>query len=276
MKYYRWGFNNQEYNDQFYISSGGFEKPQPKHSYGPMGRSGYMLHCVTGGHGTFVSNDKKYHLKKGDIFYIEPHKSTYMEADEKEPWTFYWVRFIGNLVPKYMSRIDLSYKKPIMNINQTPEVFKNIIKIVEYSKHEGKNDFYYQARMFDILNTLQKNFPAQQLDSNVKEAIDLYYQAMRYISNNYEEQISVHDLVNYLSIDRSYLFRIFKKHSGTNPQDFITNYRLRKASELLKNKDNSIEYVALSCGFLSYQSFFRFFKKKYGISPSTYQNRYKA
>ncbi|WP_257617211.1 helix-turn-helix domain-containing protein [Lactobacillus gasseri] len=49
---------------------------------------------------------------------------------------------------------------------------------------------------------------------------------------------------------------MFKKHSRTNLQSFITNYRLLKASELLKNNDNSIEYVALSCGFLSYQSFF--------------------
>lgn len=64
MKYYRWGFNNQDYNAQFYVSSGGFEKPHPCHSYGPMGRSGYMIHCVTGGHGIFKSNGKVYHLKK--------------------------------------------------------------------------------------------------------------------------------------------------------------------------------------------------------------------
>lgn len=68
MKYYRWGFNNQDYNAQFYVSSGGFEKPHPCHSYGPMGRSGYMLHCVTGGHGIFKSNGKVYHLKKAISF----------------------------------------------------------------------------------------------------------------------------------------------------------------------------------------------------------------
>ncbi|GAA3638707.1 AraC family transcriptional regulator [Lactobacillus hamsteri] len=274
MKYYRWGFNNQTYNDQFYISSGGFEKPHPKHSYGPMGRSGYMIHCITGGHGIFKSNGITYHLKEGDMFYIEPHKTTYMEADEKDPWTFYWVRFVGNLVPKYMNRINLSSKNAVMNQNDLPTVFQDVIDIVEYSKNTGPRDFYYQSKMLNILNSLQLHYPKPSLHNNIPTATDIYDRALRYISNNYEEQISVHDLVKYLNIDRSYLFRIFKKYSHTNPQDFITDYRLRKASEMLKSKENNIEYVGLSCGFVSYQSFFRFFKKKYGISPSDYKKKY--
>lgn len=274
MKYYRWGFNNQDYNAQFYVSSGGFEKPHPCHSYGPMGRSGYMLHCVTGGHGIFKSNGKVYHLKKGDIFYIQPHKTTYMEADAVDPWTFYWVRFIGNLVPQYMKRINLSYQNPIIRQEDLPTVFQDVVDIVEYSQQTGPRDFYYQSKMFSILHALQLHFPKESTKNKVLQTTDIYDRALRYIANNYEEQISVHDLVGYLNIDRSYLFRIFKKHSQTNPQEFITNYRLAKASELLKSKNNTVEYVALSCGFLSYQSFFRFFKKKYGISPTQYKKKY--
>lgn len=274
MKYYRWGFNNPAYNDQFYISSGGFEKPHPKHNYGPMGRSGYMIHCVASGRGIFKSGGKTYYLKKGDIFYIEPHKTTYMEADKDNPWTFYWVRFVGNLVPKYMNRINISYKNPIMNNKDLPTVFRDIIAILEYSKNPEPKDFYYQSKMFSILNAMQLHFPKNTSNKNISQSTDIYSNALRYIANNYEEQINVHDLVKYLNIDRSYLFRIFKKHGQTNPQEYITNYRLRKASEMLKNKNNTVEYVALSCEFLSYQSFFRFFKKKYGISPSTYKNKF--
>lgn len=274
MSYYRWGFNNEAYNAQFYISSGGFEKPHPNHSYGPMGRSGYMIHCVTSGQGIFISNGKTYHLTKGDMFYIEPNKSIYMEADKDNPWTFYWIRFIGNLVPTYMDKINLTYKNAVMHERDLPIVFKNVIDIVEHSKHDGFKDFYYQAKMFSILNDLQKYYPKPFNPINNKQGIDIYQEAKQYIINNYDTPISVHDLVNYLNIDRSYLFRIFKSQSNSSPQEFITNYRLRKASELLKEKNNSVEYVALSCGFPSYQSFFRFFKKKYNLSPSTYKEKY--
>lgn len=195
-----------------------------------------------------------------------------MEADENDPWTFYWVRFIGNSVPRYMKRINLTYKNPIMTEKELPSVYQNVINIVEYSKNDGPKDFYYQSKMFAILNDLELHFPKNY--NTVPQTSDLYDQALRYIINNYEEQITVSDLVNYLNIDRSYLFRIFKKHSSTSPQEFLINYRLNKASELLKNSENSVEYVALSCGFLSYQSFFRFFKKKFGISPSEYQKKF--
>lgn len=159
-----------------------------------------------------------------------------MEADAVDPWTFYWVRFIGNLVPQYMKRINLSYQNPIIRQEDLPTVFQDVVDIVEYSQQTGPRDFYYQSKMFSILHALQLHFPKESTKNKVLQTTDIYDRALRYIANNYEEQISVHDLVGYLNIDRSYLFRIFKKHSQTNPQEFITNYRLAKASELLKSK----------------------------------------
>lgn len=270
----RWGFSNQAYNAQFYISSGGFEEPEPDHSYGPMGRSGYMIHVVTGGKGLFVSEGQKYELGAGSMFYIEPHKTTYMKADHDDPWTFYWIRFVGNLVPKYMNRINLTAEKPVMNRQDLPQVFDKVIDIVNYSQVAGPHDFYYQAQLFEVLHELQLFYPKEKTALKLPQATDLFQQATRYVANNYETQITVHDLVSYLNIDRSYLYRIFKSQAGVSPQDYITDYRLKKASEILKDPQNSIEYTALSCGFSNYQSFIRFFKKRYQLSPSEYRKQY--
>ncbi|MBP2057943.1 AraC-like DNA-binding protein [Lactobacillus colini] len=274
MNYYRKVFNNEEYNSACYISSGGFEKLEPNHSYGPMGRSGYMIHCVTSGKGTFISNGKTYHLKQGDIFYIEPYKTTYMEADSADPWSFYWIRFIGNIIPTYMKRISLSHKNPLISRTQAPGVYECIKKIVTTSFTPGNHDFFYQSKLFEALNILQIHFPNRNQKLNFPSTNDLFQSATRYITNHYEEHVSVQDIVDYLNIDRSYAYRIFKKYAQKSPQDFITDYQLDKACEMLKDPANSVEYVALSCGFSSYQSFFRFFKKKYLISPSKYQEKY--
>lgn len=184
----RWGFNNQAYNAQFYISSGGFEEPEPDHSYGPMGRSGYMIHVVTGGKGLFVSEGQKYELGAGSMFYIEPHKTTYMKADHDDPWTFYWIRFVGNLVPKYMNRINLTAEKPVMNRQDLPQVFDKVIDIVNYSQVAGPHDFYYQAQLFEILHELQLFYPKEKTALKLPQATDLFQQATRYVANNYETQ----------------------------------------------------------------------------------------
>lgn len=270
---YRWGFNNLEFNDQFYISSGGFEQTSPTHQYGPIGRSGYMLHCVTAGHGYFTSNDHTYYVGKGDMFFIQPNKTITMKADPSDPWSFYWIRFIGNLVPKYMKRINLDYKHPMMKQEDLPGVFSRIIGIVEYSKYEGRKDFYYQAKMFEILDLLQKAYPTEY-QSKYRKKEDIFRVARHYLTNHIDEAVSVSDLVDYLNIDRTYLYRIFKRNINKSPQEFINEYKLEKASELLKSAEGTIQYVALSSGFKSYQTFFKMFKKTYGISPQEYRKKY--
>lgn len=271
---YKWNFNNLSYNEQFYVSSGGFEQTDPNHSYGPLGRSGYMLHCITGGHGIFKSNGIVYHLKKGDMFYVEPHKTVFMQADEDDPWSFYWVRWIGNLVPRYMHRVNISNINPIMYKKDLPTVYQNVIDIVEHSKTSGHHDFYYQAKMFEILDQLEEAYPRDFKQNKIPQGVDLYHQAVSYIQNNYDSQMNVTDLVAYLNIDRTYLYRIFKKNSNQSPEQFIIDYRLKRASELLKSDSGTISYIALSSGFQSYQSFNRLFRKRYQISPTEFRKKY--
>ena len=271
---YRWGFNNLSYNGQFYVSSGSFEKAKPTHHYGPIGRSGYMIHCVTSGHGIFISDGKTYHVKKGDMFFIQPHKTIVMKADQDDPWSYYWIRFIGNLASKYMDRINLTYKNPIMNVKDLPGVYDRVIGIVEYSKNKGPKDFYYQAKVLEILDLLEKKYPKNTNKRSQLSKDDICKVAIQYIRNHYDEQISVHDLVSYLNIDRTYLYRIFMRKHNMSPQEYINQYRLQKASELLKSPEGTIESVAYSSGFKTYQSFFKMFKKYYAISPLAFREKY--
>ena len=64
-----------------------------------------------------------------------------------------------------------------------------------------------------------------------------------------------------------------RKHN-MSPQEYINQYRLQKASELLKSPEGTIESVAYSSGFKTYQSFFKMFKKYYAISPLAFREKY--
>lgn len=273
MMSYRWGFNNLSYNEQIYVSSGGYEKRSPGHTYGPAGRSGYMIHCITSGHGIFVSNNKVYHLGKDDMFFIQPHKEIMMKADEKDPWGYYWIRFVGDLISKYMKRIGISYKNPIMKRKSLPGVFSRVVGIAEYSKLDCHHDFYYQAQLLEILDLLQKKYPKEQRFKKILKGKDIYSTAALYILNNYDHPLSIKKLADKQNIERTYLFRIFKKNSGKSPSEFITALRLQKGIELLKTPDLTIKEVALASGFPSYQSFFRVFKLHFNISPEDFRDK---
>ena len=72
-------------------------------------------------------------------------------------------------------------------------------------------------------------------------------------------------------MSESYFRKIFTLHMGEAPKSYITRMQLQKATEMLKNESIHITDIALLCGFDDFTTFFRSFKKFYGISPSKYR-----
>lgn len=97
--------------------------------------------------------------------------------------------------------------------------------------------------------------------------------AVEFIQNNYCNPIHITDIADYVCINRSYLYTLFQKELGMSPQEYLTNYRLTQAAELLVITDISIESVALSCGYSDPLVFSKAFKAKNGITPSRYRKK---
>lgn len=81
-----------------------------------------------------------------------------------------------------------------------------------------------------------------------------------------QEEIAAH-----VGVSRVYLRRLFHKHYGASPNQFLTSERLRHACELMWNPDLTLEEIALQSGFSTLSYFCRVFKEKYGISPGVYR-----
>jgi AraC-like DNA-binding protein len=64
--------------------------------------------------------------------------------------------------------------------------------------------------------------------------------------------------------------RKIKKETGLTPGELIKNYRLEKASVLLKEKSGNISEVAYAVGFNSLSYFSHSFKEHYDLTPSNY------
>ncbi len=95
--------------------------------------------------------------------------------------------------------------------------------------------------------------------------------AIEYIEYNYIDDIKVTDIANFIGINRSYLFTIFKKNLNISPQEFLLKYRMEKAYILLNNGKLSISDVARSVGYKDPLGFSKIFKKINGISPKVYR-----
>lgn len=106
-----------------------------------------------------------------------------------------------------------------------------------------------------------------------KETTDyMTSQMLSYIHENYSSDISLFSLAEHLNMSQSHTSRFFKTQTGENFKEYLTNFRLEKAIEIMNNSPKMrITDVGSAVG-LTPKTFTRAFSKKYGIAPSNYVN----
>lgn len=96
--------------------------------------------------------------------------------------------------------------------------------------------------------------------------------AIEYIRENYHKPITLEEVADYVGISRVYLSQTFKKETNKNIWDYLAQYRLSKAKELLLTSNLKIYAIAELCGFGSPQYFNKIFKRLTGFSPYQFKD----
>lgn len=94
--------------------------------------------------------------------------------------------------------------------------------------------------------------------------------ALEYINNNYGSEISLNTLSDHLCISTAHFSRIFKRDTGKNFKDYVTDFRINKAKELFAKGRYSVKEVSYKVGFQNPLYFGQVFKRNVGMTPHEY------
>jgi two-component system, response regulator YesN len=140
----------------------------------------------------------------------------------------------------------------------------------------------YNKHMVEIYkkNDIEPDSSRMQLleECNVSPAcfddIDYVSRAVRYIADNYENDITLRHVANQLYISESYLSRLFKLKMGKTFGDYLTYFRIKKACSLLKDHNIKIYKIAQLVGYKDQRYFSVIFKKLVGMTPKEFRNNF--
>ncbi|MCI7814102.1 MAG: response regulator [Lachnospiraceae bacterium] len=127
------------------------------------------------------------------------------------------------------------------------------------------------AKMKELLKSIcvhiQREIGREREDATLK----LINKAKAFIEIHYQEpSLSVEMICQELHISAAYFSTIFKKEVGESYVSYLTNLRLKKALELLKDTTEKTYVIAEKVGYSEPNYFSYVFKKKYGVAPSKY------
>lgn len=92
-----------------------------------------------------------------------------------------------------------------------------------------------------------------------------------YITDNFQQNITLADLAEITYLHTTYISKLFKKETGENISDYILNYRMKKAKQLLLNPKYKVYEVAQMTGFNDAKYFGNVFKTMVGMTPKEYR-----
>lgn len=143
---------------------------------------------------------------------------------------------------------------------------------------EMEEQFWRCAGPQDIYRLLEQQIVAQierlQEEKSSRETRPIT-EAKRYIQQHYQQALRLEDVSSAVGFNATYFSVLFKKETGQNFTDYLTELRINKSKELLCSDDLSIQDVAELVGYRDLKYFSRLFKKITGVSPSDYKKLYR-
>lgn len=242
----------------------GWEICEPGHSYGPAVRDHYLIHIVYRGKGVFQTKKETFQLHGGQAFLIAPSQLTVYTADTQEPWEYGWIGFHGGESERIPEQLGFSQDLPIISVQDTAQVQRCVRELTVFNE-KRRNPFASKAKIYEQFSLL-----TEKEDMITNE--ELVKAAEEYFRKNYSNMTCrVTEAAKYLGVDRSQLFRLFKKHRGIAPQQCLLQIRMQQAEALLKSSSLTVTEILYSCGFSDACHFSRSFLKHTGLSPREYR-----
>lgn len=255
----------------FKVITYGYQECDPLHSFGPAIREYFLIHFVYEGKGIFKNREGTFNLGPGDLFLIHPDELTYYCADKENPWKYQWVGFTGSNVHNILSGMSFSKQSPVITVKDITKIKSMFDCLNSVSPSDELSNLGTHGALSLILYNLLSETNMGKIPHKISAGSHIN-KILSYFEQNYPYQISINSLSIEIGLERTSLYRIFKKETGLSPKEYLIKFRIGKACELLSKTNLGISQVAESVGMCDSAHFATMFKNLVGKTPRDYRS----
>ncbi len=231
----------------------------------------------------FISGDSEFRVE-GNVYPLHPYDAVVVASNEMHRVFHHsdtpYERIVINLPDSFFvtnsceEYSDLFFGRKPGDMNLIPhEITKNtgysdcIHRLLKYQEN-GESPILVKSILIELLHLLNKSHKdihrersySNQGNKHIREVIS-------YINDNLTENINLDTISEKFFINKNYLCRAFKRHTGYTLNKYITHKRILYVRELCA-RNMSLTQASLEAGFGDYSNFYKMYVKETGHAPS--------
>lgn len=251
---------------------GGIKPVSKKHKSATMQHS-WVLVYILNGKGSILVNDKWKKTGKGDIFLLPPFTGKNMRIEKGEKLENIYLCIYDTKVMGSMGGVLALPAAGVLHFpgeNQQKKLHKYFAGIKENilsaSPHSDTAK-QLSLQLYDLFYFLSENTAEKEYD---------FHTFLQTLSAVPAQNHTLKSLADLLHKDPRTVLRLFKKHTGRSPMEYLRELKMEYAAKLLREGDPyfSMEDIARAGGYKSISAFSYAFKKRYLLTPRKYKAQY--
>lgn len=227
----------------------------------------YLLIYCRSGQGWLETPDGRFEVAGGDLLVLPKGRPHAYGADERRPWSIFWVHLDGTLIEEYLRPLG---KSPRLRIGVQPRLLAEFDALLGLRRQGLSLPHFIHAA--HLLQSLLTSLALRPVRASLKSGRVLDIEAVQAMMRDHlHDALNLDDLAAQFKLSRFHFAKTYRALTGQAPiQDFI-RLKMAHACRLLDEGSLEVRQVAEQLGYADPYYFSRLFKRVVGMAPTHYR-----